>query len=49
MIHVSFFLQHIFVILHAYQLDVTVQYYPNPNPNRKKGAKCGLRIPNLDM
>ena len=23
--------------------DVRTTYYPNPNPNHKKGAKCGAR------
>ena len=26
--------------------DVITTYYPNPNPNHKKGVKCGARNPN---
>ena len=30
------------------QYDVITTYYPNPkpNPNHKKGVKCGVRNPN---
>ena len=41
MIHGQFFVQHALVALYAYERDVTEHYYPNPNPNHEKGAKCG--------
>ena len=28
------------------QVDVITTYYPKPNPNHKKGIKCGARNPN---
>ena len=33
----------------TYQPDITTQHYPNPKPNHKKSAKCGLRDPNPHM
>ena len=32
--------------MYTYERDVTIQYYPNPNPNHKKGTKCRPRNPN---
>ena len=34
------------VAMYTHERDVTIKYYPNPNPNHKKGTKFRSRIPN---
>ena len=40
---------YITVALYTYETELTIQYYPNSNPNHKNGTKPGPRNPNPTM